>query len=315
MCVALAGCAVTYPSRSVDSAYLMAPNGLDYADGTQTLADAENTTILIKLARFVRDPETEQTRVVISDEIAVLPEGFTSFADAGLTISLDGETLNFANVVAGENVVGITTLESGQSIWSYLNFAMANSGTGGIYTYQKFSPILGGDAIDTEGFFTIGFQTSPEDIASLTGDATYSGFYFGYGQLLEADGGLLNDELETNGAVTIEVDFNRARVSGQLNGSFDPDGDDTSYSMIFIDAAIDGNSFAAAPDMICQAGATCTSATSLGASFFGDEGAEISGVIGFDETTELSETTTRFVGAAGFSSTRHPADITPSVTE
>ena len=298
MCVGLAGCGVSYPSRPIDSAYLNGANGLEYAEAGLALSDIEEQTISVTVARFLRDSEGNDTVVVISDEVATLPVGFTAYEARDMVITLDGETLTFVD--------GQATLESGQTVWGYLNYALAHSATGGLYTYGKYASPSEGEAIDTEGFFAIGFQTNPDDILVLSGDATYRGSYFGYGQLLDADGGLLNDELETNGAITIEVDFKSASASGQLNGFFDPKDERDQYSMIFVNAAINGNGFAAAPDMICEAGADCKSATSLGAVFYGDAGAELSGVIGFDETIVLTDTdtTTRFIGAAGFSSTR-----------
>ncbi len=319
MCLGLAGCSATYPSRASDPLYFfgseLAPegeagtvgsNGLPYAAGSQALADIEGGSISVKLARFVRNPMTRQTTIILSDETAILPEGFTSFEDAGLTISYDGEALTFINVASGDTVTGITTLESGQSIWSYMNYAMSNSGTGGIYSYEKFDAEIDGNPIDTEGFFAFGFQTDPSDIIALGGEATFNGSYFGYGQVLDLDGNILDEEFRTIGAITIEANFDGMQVSGQLNGLFDPDDIAESYTMVFIGASIEGNGFIAAPDMICGGGSSCTSASSLGAVFYGNDAAEISGVIGFDETISLPgpDDPTRFVGTAGFSSAR-----------
>ena len=297
MCVGLAGCGVSYPSRPIDSAYLIGPsrpvdsayligaNGLEYAEAGLALSDIEDQKISVTVARFLRDSQGNDTVVVISDEVVILPVGFTAYEARDMVITLDGETLTFVD--------GQATLESGQTVWGYLNYALAHSATGGLYTYGKYASPSEGEAIDTEGFFAIGFQTNPDDIVVLSRDATYLGSYYGYGQLLDADGGVLNDELETIGAITIEVDFKSASASGQLNGFFDPKDERDPYSMIFVDATIDGNGFAAAPDMICEAGAHCKSATSLGAVFYGDAGAELSGVIGFDETIVLTDTDTR----------------------
>ena len=299
----LAGCAAGYPSRPADSAYQISANGLQYADNALVLSDIEEQSISVTVARFLREGGAEDTVIVVSEEEVILPESFTAYDARDIVLTLDGETLTF--------VGGRATLESGQNIWGYLNYALEHSATGGFYTYGKYSTPTEGEAIDTEGYFAFGFQTDPDEIAVLTTSPTYRGSYFGFGQLVDGEGAVVNGELETTGEITIEADFSRSQISGQLNGSYDPDEAKTPYSMIFIEADIVGNGFVAAPDMICASGATCTSNTSLGGTFFGPDGVEISGVIGFDETTQVGGNITRFVGAAGFSSTRNPAEIVP----
>ncbi|SMX24470.1 transferrin-binding protein-like solute binding protein [Boseongicola aestuarii] len=297
-CAALAGCSASYPSRSSDAAYLIGANGLEFASEAQSLEDIEGQVFSVTVARFVRDRETDESVIIVSNETVNLASGFTVRAADDITLTLDGEELTFVN--------GRATMASGQTIWAYLNYALDHSATGAFYSYQKYVPLFEGGAIDTEGYFAIGFQTDPDELVEFTGDLKYRGEYHGFGQLIDADGGLLIEELKTNGLISITVDFDHSSVSGVLNGVFDPEGDAQTYNMFFVDAPINGNSFAAAPDMDCQPGATCTSATSLGGSFYGPGGVEISGVIGFDETTEIEETLTRFVGAAGFSTTRNP---------
>ena len=295
----LAGCSASYPSRSSDAAYLIGPNGLEFASEAQSLVDIEGQVFSVTVARFVRDREADESVIVVSDESVNLSSGFTARAADDMTLTLDGEELTFVN--------GRATMANGQTIWAFLNYALDHSATGGFYSYDKYVPAFDGAAIDTEGYFAIGFQTDPDDLVEFTGDLKYRGEFHGFGQLLDADGALLIEELKTNGRITITVDFDSASASGVLNGVFDPLGAAQTYNMFFPDAPINGNSFVAAPDMDCQPGATCTSATSLGGSFFGPEGVEISGVIGFDETSEIDDTSTRFVGAAGFSTTRNPS--------
>lgn len=299
----LAGCAASYPSRPSDPAYQIGANGLEFADGAQELADVEERSLNVTVARFWREGEAGETQIVVSEEEVILPPGFTAYEARDMVLTLDGETLTFVD--------GRATMASGQTVWSYLNYAMEHSATGGFYTYGKFSTPFEGEAVDSEGFFAVGFQTDPASLLGLTGNPTYHGSYFGYGQLLDGEGVLISEELQTIGAITIEADFTSARVSGQLNGFFDPEVTRTPYNMIFVNADIDGNTFAAAPDMICAAAASCTSATSLGGTFFGPDGVEISGVIGFDETTQIGPETTRFIGAAGFSSSRNPPEVVP----
>ena len=297
-CAVLAGCSAGYSSRSSDAAYLIGPNGLEFASEAQSLADIEDQSISVTVARFVRDRDADESAIIVSDETVNLASGFTARAADDMTLTLDGEDLTFVN--------GRATMANGQTVWAYLNYALDHSATGGFYSYDKYVPLFEGAAIDTEGYFAIGFQTDPDDLVELSGELEYRGEYHGFGQLINADGGLLVEELKTNGLISITVNFERSDASGVLNGVFDPAGDAQMYNMFFLDAPINGNSFAAAPDVDCRPGATCTSATSLGGSFFGPEGVEISGVIGFDETTEIDDTLTRFVGAAGFSTTRNP---------
>lgn len=304
-CAVLAGCSASYSSRSSDVAYLIGPNGLEFASEEQSLSDIEGQSFSVTVARFVRERDTNESVVVVSDEAVNLASGFTAGVAEDMTLTLDGEELTFVN--------GHATMASGQSVWAYLNYNLVHSATGGFYSYDKYVPSFEGAAIDTEGYFAIGFQTDPDDLVELAGELKYRGEYHGFGQLIDADGGLLKEELETVGRISITVNFESSNASGVLNGVFDPVGDANTYNMFFLDAPINGTSFAAAPDMDCQPGATCTSATSLGGSFFGPDGAEISGVIGFDEMTEIGNSSTRFVGAAGFSTTRNPpSPETPS---
>ncbi|MGI9395049.1 MAG: transferrin-binding protein-like solute binding protein [Boseongicola sp.] len=272
-----------------------AANGLEFADGTQSIADAEAREIQIKLARFVRDPTTGETRIVLSDETVTLPVTFTDYGDRDIAVTLDGETLTFVD--------GEATLSSGQSLWSYMNYKMVHSGTGAIYTYGQYNEGID-DPLDMEGFFAFGFETNPNQIATLSGSATYTGSYFGYVQTFDLDGSLTASGLRTIGAINMETDFSEAHVSGRLTGWIDPDGDDTEYELIFLGAPIVGNGFVGSADITCPAGASCTSETYVGGAFFGENGAEISGVIGIDETVAGpgDDQGYQFVGAAGFSS-------------
>ena len=298
----MTGCSAGYSSRSSDADFVIGENVLEFADGVQTLADIEERTFNVTVARFVRDTDTGEGSIRVSEETVTLASGFTTGEATDLTLSLDGDVLTFVN--------GRAAMGSGQTVWGYLNFKLdrptTHSATGGFYSYEKYLEASESTVQETEGYFAIGFQTDPDEILEMSGPMEYLGEYHGFGQLLDVENRLLDDELVTNGRISITVDFDRSSASGVLNGVFDPKGADDAYQMFFVDAPLDGNSFAAAPDMVCAPGAACTSATNLGGSFFGPEADEISGVIGFDETTEIGDTTTRFIGAAGFSTTRHP---------
>jgi len=270
-------------------------NGLEFGDGTQTIADVEERELQVKLARFVRDPATGEARIVLSDETVTLPVTFTEYGDRDIVMTLDGETLAFVD--------GEATLSSGQSLWSYMNFKQDHSGTGAIYTYGRYNEAVD-DPFDMEGFFSIGFETNPDEIADLSGSATYTGSYFGYVQTFDLNGSLTASELRTIGAINMETDFSQAHVSGRLTGWIDPAGDNSEYELIFLGAPIVGNGFVGSADITCPSGASCTSDTYVGGAFYGQNGAEISGVIGFDEAVAgpgIGEGY-QFVGAAGFSS-------------
>ena len=324
LALSLSGCSVSYPSRATDPAYFFgssaapeseepsafAANGLVYADGSQALSDVEGLTLGVKVVRFLRDPDTDETVIVLSNEVAVLPIGFTRFADGSASATLDGETLTFETVGAGSRVFGATELDNGQEIRTYMNFGLQHSGTVGLYSNADISPSFEGEGIATEGFYAIGYETHPGTIATLGGTATYLGSFFGFGQTVDLEGTVLDSEVENIGAIAIDVDFDRQSASGVLQGAFDLAEGAFDYNMVFFDAAITGNGFVGAPDMICDANVTCTANSSLGAVFYGGSASEISGVIGFDQTIDPngSEPATRFVGAAGFSTSVEVAE-------
>ncbi len=302
LAVSACGGASIAPSRAANPAFFIgaetadaSANGLEFADGTQSVAGVEGREMQVKLARFVRDPISGETLIVISDETVTVPVTFTDYGDTDIVITLDGQTLTF--------VGGAAALPSGQSIQSYMNYRMAQSGTGAIYTYGKYNAGVD-DPIDMEGFFAIGFETNPDQIAAISGSATYTGSYFGYVQTYDLEGALTAAEQQTIGAINMEADFSQAHVSGRLTGFIDPTGDSTEYELIFLGAPIVGNGFVGSADMTCPAGASCTSDTYVGGAFYGPSGAEISGVIGFDETVAGPGDGEgyQFIGAAGFSS-------------
>ena len=306
--VALAGCSVSYDSRATDPTLyfgatddpsdpssVLGSNGLVYADGASEASDVEGQTMQVKLVRYVKDPTTGALSIEISDETATLVVGFADRTDQNMTLTLNGETLVFTDREA--------THSSGQIYKSYLNYALSHSGTAGVYSYESFNPILGDSTEEMEGFFTFGLQTDPAQIAGRDGLVEYSGSYYGYGQLADMDGNILDGELKTNGGILLEVDFTDDQVSGYMNGTFYKDGGNEAYNMFFLNADILGNGFVASPDMFCNPGTDCVSASSMAGVFYGNNGAEVSGVIGFDETIDPAGAAeaTRFVGTAGFS--------------
>ena len=304
-CLALlcvSACAGSLPSREADPEYVLGDdlgplgsNGLPYADGILVLSDVEDKGFNVKFVRFVRDHDTGTTTVMITDETAALAPDFTKGTTRSMGLTIGEDVLIFED--------GTASLANGQSATSYLNTLLAHSGTAGIYSYDKYQSGDFEGPVDMEGFFAFGFETDPAEIAALTGNVRYTGTYLGYGQWLDDGGAVTDDEVETTGAITFIANFDADTVSGRLEGQFDPGPDGQDYLMVFYNAAIEGNGFAGAPDMVCDANVSCSSATSLGGAFFGVDGAELSGVIGFDETMDPngSSPEVQFVGAAGFS--------------
>lgn len=270
-------------------------NGLAFATGAELLSDLEGQAMQVRLARFVHDVSDGTTDLVVSEETVVLPPGFADLGNRDVFLTLDGVPLIFD--------AGRAVLPSGQRIWAFSNRALAASGTAGIYTYEIYDPSAGADSIDLEGYFAYGWETDPAVVAGRAGTANYVGAFYGYGQRLALDGAVENREVAALGAVVFEADFARMEISGQLETQLDPGGDAIAFDLVFVDAPIVGNGFVGAPDMVCDPGMACTSATSVGGAFYGGNAEEISGVIGFDETVADPATGEgyRFLGAAGFS--------------
>lgn len=300
----LSGCGgtLTGSSRAADPMYFIGAltsdesgNGLEFAGDESLVADAENVELQVKLARFVRDTASNEIQLIVSNESVTVPDTFTTFVDRDISITIEGDTLTFVD--------GRTTLASGQPVWSYYNYGLEYSGTGGIYTYGRFAEDFE-NPIDMEGFYAIGFETDPSELEALGGRVTYLGSYFGYGQTTDLAGNLLNDDVQNFGAVVLEANFGAGHVNGRLDGRLDPTGEDYEYELVFLRAPIVGNGFVGAADMACPSGSTCQSGSFVGGAFFGPDGAEVSGVIGFDELIEGlgDDGQRRFIGTAGFSS-------------
>ncbi|MEM9972156.1 MAG: transferrin-binding protein-like solute binding protein [Pseudomonadota bacterium] len=311
---AVVGCSTDIePSRDFDPAFFIgseamgeSANGLPLADGSQTLSDVESQNLTVRLVRFERDASSGVTRLIATDETVTLSSDFTRFPGDGevvsadkydVTITIDGQPVKIEN--------GVGALPSGQRVWSYLNYRLVNSGTGAIYTGGRFDGNAV-DPIDMEGFYTFGFESDPSTIAAMTDSATYRGSFFGYSQTFDSTGNLLQEEVRTRGAVTLEAEFARSRVSGRLETFLeapDESEDDAFYELIFLAAPITGNGFVGVADITCPTGNSCTSNTSVGGAFYGPKGEEVSGVIALDETVTGPDGQ-RIVGTAGFSTSR-----------
>lgn len=267
-------------------------NGLAFADGTQAIADVETQAMSVKLLRFVTDYDTGETVLVVSDETVTVPVGFTDFSNRDVVMTIDGETFTF--------VSGRATDPAGRTFEAYTNFKLVHSGTGGFFTYASKNPSVT-PGLDTEGFYSFGFETSPDAIDARTGEAVYAGSYAGYGQLLNPDGSLQAAEVQNIGVLNLSANFDSNNVVGRLIGRIDPSGDTEDYEMVFLSGPITGNGFVGGPDFVCPSGHSCASNSSIGGVFYGPDGAEISGVIGIDGSISGPDQNFRFVGASGFS--------------
>ncbi|MBT8459218.1 MAG: hypothetical protein KJN60_06100, partial [Boseongicola sp.] len=128
--IVLAGCSASYPSRTANSAYQISSNGLAFASNEQSLSGIEDQEFTVTVARFVRDRSTNESTIVVTEEMVRLGEGFTSREATNMQLSLDGEVLTFVN--------GRATMEDGRTVWGYLNYALEHSATGGFYSYEKY---------------------------------------------------------------------------------------------------------------------------------------------------------------------------------
>ncbi len=273
-------------------------NGLPFADGSQSYADVEGQTLKVKVARYLTDYETGQTSLVISDETV-------SFAvdDGGrisdFTITIGGETLVYSGKLAKD---------SNDRDWeSFLNTQASVSGTGGIFSYSFDTDIGEPGALDTEGFFAVGFETDPDTIARLATNPSYRGDWYGWGVLVDENGDITASEVDGSGTIDLVANFAAGRVRGSLSGLFDPNlsviGDEFDISGTITTTSIQGNGFVGDLNLAnCHSGFTCTSSSQVAGAFFGADAEEISGIIGFDasSTNDASGASERLISGAGF---------------
>ncbi len=277
-------------------------NGLPFATEEMTLADVDGAgPISIKVVGAITDHESGETRLVILDETVI-----STGDDLGdFVVTLNGETLAF---VEG---AGPASVEGGED-WNSETFTEgAVSATRSIYVYARGgNPDLNGE-FDAELFSVVGFETDPAEIAAIMGSVTYSGILEGYGQLLDLDGNLIDDEVNISGGIEITAAFDDLdTVNGSLNASYGADeGSDfeNTVEMTF-SAGIDGNGYAA--DLNCTSGCVDQSSVIAGA-FYGHDALETSGLIGFDITSTVANPgdpnapfETQFIGGSGFTATQ-----------
>ncbi len=279
-----------------------AANGLAFATEDTTLADVDGAgPINIKVVGAITDHESGETRLVILDETVTS----TGNDLENFVVTLNGETLAFMEGA------GPASVEGGED-WNSETFTEgAVSATRSIYVYARGeNPDLNGE-FDAELFSVVGFETDPSELAAIMGSVTYSGILEGYGQLLDLDGNLIDDEVNISGGIEITAAFDDLdTVNGSLNASYGPDeGSDfeNTVKMTF-SAGIDGNGYAA--DLNCTSGCVDQSSVIAGA-FYGHDALETSGLIGFDITSTVANPDdpnapfeTQFIGGSGFTATQ-----------
>ena len=258
-------------------------NGLPFANSASTVADVEGAgEIDIKVVRALTDYDSGTTQLVISDETVTIDNFEGADLDV-LTITLDGETF----VVGGAN----PTDNANGEPWFIDRFTSGDaSETLSILSYAgEENPDFTGE-FDSEAFFVVGFETDPDEIANLVGEIIYTGEFAGFGQLIDADGTDINisSEVFIGGDIDITANFNDDTADGVLTAVESDISFDTEFS-----ADIEGNGFAA--NLTCTNGCT-DSASGIAGAFYGEDGLETSGIIGFDVQTEEGQ----FIGGAGF---------------
>lgn len=272
-------------------------NGLPFAVPASVVADLETAgSMKVKVVRAVTDWESGSTRLLISDETMSLAAGDIAGNLDNMTITLNGETLNF--------VAGAAPASNGQTAWAnYVNTTGVVSGTGSVYSYTYgATPVLTNE-FDTEAFFAFGYETDPDEIAALVGSVTYNGAFEGFGQVLDpSSGAVVSSEEYYFGAISLAADFGSNSVSGDLDGSFVYDG--TVFSTSFA-APIEGNGFTGSMDSMTCTNAVCLSNSQIGGAFYGTDALESSGLLGMDVRVDPnSGAEYRFIAGGGYTATR-----------
>ena len=266
-------------------------NGLAAADADSDPSDLEGETASIRLARFVTNHETGETELVITDEVLTAGTGYAMIDNASFALTIDGVPFEITD---GAGPVG-----NGQTLRTYVNTSGAHSGTISVFTYVHGDTSGVTGAFDTEAYHAFGFETAPETVADRTGKARFYGTYFGFGQILDADGALQVQEVENNGNLAFLTNFSTGTISGAMAGTIEgPTPRD--YEAIIKPTTRVGNGFGSNIVLVCEPGASCSSNSLIGGAFYGPDSNELSGIIGFDETITDAGGTSRYVGAGGF---------------
>lgn len=292
--ISASGCASSFPGFYGPEAPLAhdsdtLPNGQPYATAGSALADLEaDGPIQVRVVRSYVDHNTGITRLLVSDEFLTLSPGDVSDWLPNVAISIDGQTLVFADYE--------TTGPKGQLWGVYLLGLGEVSGAGGVFSYtdgQNAAPF------DTEAFFAFGLQTDPAEIVALSGSAGYIGNFEGWGQVLDPGSNtVLLTEEKVSGAIALIANFDSGTVDGGLDGLLAVD--DREFTVLF-SAPISGNGYSTPIQTFDCVNATCVSRSEIAGVFYGADALETSGIIGLDVTVRPDDGVPyRFVSGAGF---------------
>ena len=180
---------------------------MDYADGTQALADLEGQEHTVRVTRTVTNTETGEVQLIISDETVTLGarDGrggrFVSF-----TMTLDGETLTINDGFATRSdgaVISITErsdVARGFSPEFVAAFQLLDSEALGSGRENEI----------TTGFLVTGFETSPDVVALESGSVIYTGEVY-----VSSNANSFTDA--TLGTISLTADFDGPTIGGSVD--------------------------------------------------------------------------------------------------
>lgn len=258
-----------------------ARNGFDYADADTVLSDLEGQTFTVRVVRATVDEETGEVRQETTDEIL-------EFQDSeNLTITLDGKVLNIVDGEAPADDGDVFTLREARTGRAVRAFVLEKG---------EPNPFEGIEFEIGSSSFLIGAETNPEQIPD-SGSVNYSDSF--------SINPVAGRQEALNVFVSLDADFGSSAISGDVDlrgADFRP-----LFDLELAPTEIIGNGFAG--DLTCST-ANCTSNSEIGGVFFGDEAAEIGGLINLDVTTTDSiGGTTNLIGTGAFVATEREAII------
>lgn len=181
------------------------PTGLPFAVLYTSPDDPDfPTEITVRLVRVETDYTTDETSIIVSDEVLSDLFGGTDLAGK---LTYNGELVTFSPD-------GLGPLNNGQTL--EIEFSeggdVQNATIADVYSYGP-----GDTGFDSDGFFIIGFETSPDGLIGQSDETvTYFGVNDGYGNLLYLDG----DVIETGIEISVTSDTSVNFYSGEVSGVF-----------------------------------------------------------------------------------------------
>ena len=275
-------------------------NGLPYATSATTLADADGETVTIPFVYATYDNDTGEKTLVLSRERLTLPAGSNANSYNDVTVTFDGQTVIFSD--------GTGTIDGDGS----LTFS-ASENSDFVSLINIYGDLSDTPDVDMDGMAVIGFQTDPSTIASLSGPVTYSGEFAGWGNYSDSNNDVISQLTNLSGAMTIDVDFTAASVSGRLDPSSGElfyyavpgeNSENTVEGYFSFDTDLVGNGFSGNLDLTCTTtGVTCTGGGEIGGAFYGPDADNVAGLYKLEGSVELNgdaDTRTEFSHPGGF---------------